>query len=94
MDKLLLRLGVAGAAAAGTIWVIRKYQANRGQVEEVLQQHVAQMTELTKKVSTYLDVAATQFASTWLKPEEQEEAQPEKPADEYTNSKPLLDDGA
>ena len=99
MYKLLLRLGAAGAAVAGTVWAVRKYQANKDRIEEVLQQQVAQMTELTKRVSTYLDVAATQFATTWLMPEDQgeptEEEEPEvvKPADQYTNSTPLLDDG-
>lgn len=94
MKKLLVGLGVAGAVA-GTVWVVRKYQANKDHVEEALQQHVAQLTELTKRVSTYLDVAATQFATTWLSPEGQggPTKEAEKPADEYTNGNPLLDDG-
>lgn len=94
MKKLLVGLGVAGAVA-GTVWVVRKYQANRGQVEDVLQQHLDQLTELTKRVSTYLDTAATQFAATWLMPEGESTEEPgaQKPGDQYTNSNPLLDDG-
>jgi uncharacterized protein YfaQ (DUF2300 family) len=107
MNKLLVRLGVAGAVAAGTVWVVRKYRANKDQTEELLQQRVAQatevvqqgvaqVTELAKKVQTHLDVAVTQLATSWLgdppdngEPDESEE---EKPADQYTNNAPLLDD--
>jgi len=107
MNKLLLRLGVAGVVAAGTVWVVRKYQANKDQTEELLQQRVAQATEalqkgvaqvneLASKVQTHFDVAMTQLANTWLgEPVDNGEPTPddEKPADQYTNSNPLLDDG-
>jgi thiamine biosynthesis lipoprotein ApbE len=111
MNKLLLRLGVAGVVAAGTVWVVRKYQANKDQTEELLQQRVAQFTEalqqgvvqvtkqasdLVEKVQVHFDVAMTQLANTWLgEPVDNGEPTPdeEKPADQYTNSDPLLDDG-
>jgi hypothetical protein len=107
MNKLLLRLGVVGVVAAGTVWVVRKYRANKDQTEELLQQRVAQatevvqqgvaqVTELAKKVQTHVDVAMTQLATTWLgDPVDNGEPTPddEKPADQYTNSAPLLDDG-
>lgn len=108
MNKLLLRLGVAGAVAAGTVWVVRKYRANKDQTEElvkqrvaqateVAQQGVAQVTELAKKVQNHLDVAVTQLTTSWLgdppDSEESDESKDKKPADQYTNSAPLLDDG-
>jgi hypothetical protein len=107
MNKLLLRLGAVGVVAAGTVWVVRKYQANKDQTEELLQQRVAQatealqqgvaqVTELAKKVQTHVDVAMTQLATTWLgEPVDNGDPTPddEKPADQYTNSAPLLDDG-
>lgn len=106
MNKLLVRLGVVGAVAAGTVWVVRKYRANKDQTEElvqqrvaqvteVMQQGIAQVTEVAKKVQTHLDVAMTQLATSWLgEPVDNGEPTPdEKPADQYTNSNPLLDDG-
>jgi hypothetical protein len=108
MNKLLLRLGAVGVVAAGTVWVVRKYQANKDQTEELLQQRVAQatealqqgvaqVTELAKKVQTHFDVAMTQLATSWLAgpPANQKsgESEDKKPADQYTNSDPLLDDG-
>jgi len=114
VNKLLLRLGVAGVVAAGTVWVVRKYQANKDQTEELLQARVAQVTgalqqgvvqatkqvtDLVEKVQVHFDVAMTQLATSWLgEPQDPDEgpADPEsneKPADQYTNSDPLLDDG-
>ncbi len=94
MNKLLVRLGVAGVAVAGTVWVVRKYRANKDQAEELLQQGVAKATELVDRAHTLLDVAATQFATSWLgQQNEEQEVEAEKPADQYTNSNPLLDDG-
>lgn len=107
VSKLLVRAGAVGAVAAGTVWVIRKYQANKDQTEELLkeqvakatealQRGVAQVTELAKQAQVHLDVAATQFATSWLgEPvnEEPTEDEPEKPAtDQYTHTSPLLDD--
>lgn len=109
MKKLLVRAGVAGAVAAGTVWAIRKYQANKDQTEELLkeqvakateaiQKGVAQVTELARQAQVHLDVAATQFATSWLgepptdEPTE-DEPEPQKPAtDQYTHTSPLLDD--
>ncbi len=77
MNKLLIRLGAVGVVAAGTVWVVRKYQANKDQTEELLQQKMAQatealqqgvvqVTELAKKVQVHFDVAMTQLANSWL----------------------------
>jgi len=97
MNKLLLRLGAVGVVAAGTVWVVRKYRANKGQTEELVQQGVAQVTELAKKVQTHFDVAMTQLATSWLAGppanQKSDESEDKKPADQYTNSDPLLDDG-
>jgi hypothetical protein len=91
MNKLLVRLGVAGAVAAGTVWAVRKYRASRPQVEELLQQRVAQatevvqqsvaqVTELANKVQTYFDVAMTQLATSWLG-ESPDNGEPDEPED-------------
>jgi hypothetical protein len=88
MNKLLVRLGVAGAVAAGTVWAVRKYRANQPELEEVLQQwvarttetldkSVAQATELANRVQTYFDVAMTQMATSWLGEPQTEEKEPE-----------------
>lgn len=107
VSKLLVRAGAVGAVAAGTVWAIRKYQANKGQTEELLKEQVAKATEAVQKAGAqaaelfrqaqvHLDVAATQLATSWLgepPTDEPTEEEPEKPADEYSNKAPLLDDG-
>lgn len=89
MNKLLTRLGVAGALTAATVWAVK----NQDKIEQKLVAGVEKAKTLGDKglvkAVGLVDGALTK-ANNWLSAQEPEA---EKPKDEYTNPGPLLDDG-
>lgn len=97
MNKLLTRLGVAGALTAVAVWAVK----NQDKLEEKLIAGIDKAKTVGNKavgqVVVLADVTLTKLATDWLKdPHKPEPSTPgaaEKPGDEYTHTKPLLDDG-
>lgn len=90
MNKLLVRLGVAGALTAGAVWAVK----NQDRIERTLTKGAHKAKELgdrgVARAVALVDQAVSKLATGWL-PETTPEAQ--KPTeDEYTHTGPLLDD--
>lgn len=90
MNKLLVRLGVAGVLTAGAVWAVK----NRDRIARTATRGAHKAKELgdrsVARAVTLIDQAADKLATGWL-PQATPEAQ--KPTeDEYTHAEPLLDD--
>jgi urease accessory protein UreF len=106
VNKLLLRLGVAGAVVYGAVWAVRKYKL-ADKAEELTQRGVDLAVSAYQQAVVLTDVAATKLATSWLDPVDKEEpedklteeepedksAEEEPQSDTYTHKGPLLDDG-
>lgn len=90
MNKLLVRLGVAGVLTAGAVWAVK----NRDHIGRTATKGVRKAKELgdrgVSRAVALVDQAVGKLATGWL-PQATPEAQ--KPTeDEYTHAEPLLDD--
>lgn len=90
MNKLFVRLGVAGALTAAAVWAVK----NQDKIERKLTEGAGKAKELgdrgVARAVALVDQAVGKLATGWL-PKAAPEAQ--KPTeDEYTHTGPLLDD--